>query len=203
MPLNLQARLLRILQERMVTPLGSTKSIPVNVSLICATHRNLREMVAGHAFREDLYYRLNGLTVKLPPLRARSDFQVVANKMLNAEPEGIRYTIADDVMALFGRYCWPGNFRQLGNVLQLARVMAGNETMIRAEHLPDDFLEDVAASSATPATNDNAPLADIGRTLEDVELKLIRKTLAEHGGNVSATARALGISRNTIYRRLR
>jgi transcriptional regulator of acetoin/glycerol metabolism len=141
--------------------------------------------------------------VKLPPLRARSDFQVVANKMLNAEPEGIRYMIADDVMALFGRYCWPGNFRQLGNVLQLARVMAGNEPMIRAEHLPDDFLEDVAASSATPATNDNAPLADIGRTLEDVELKLIRKTLAEHGGNVSATARALGISRNTIYRRLR
>ena len=215
MPLNLQARLLRVLQERMVTPLGSTKSIPVNVALTCATNRNLRDMIARNQFRDDLYYRLNGLVVRLPPLRERSDLGVVIDKMLATEGNGVRYTIAPDIMQLFRQHTWPGNFRQLTNLLRTAIVMAGDDHEIRIEHLPDDFLEDIAAPAGAPAHGADAATDGIGQgqagavaaqkpgaTLEDVELSVIHKSLEIHGGNVSATARALGVSRNTIYRKL-
>ncbi len=211
MPLNLQARLLRVLQERMVTPLGSSKSIPVNVALTCATNRNLRDMIAKNLFRDDLYYRLNGLVVRLPPLRERSDLGVVIDKLLAAEGNGVRYTIAPDIMQLFRQHTWPGNFRQLTNLLRTAIVMAGDDHEIRIEHLPDDFLEDIAvpacsdgpvhAAAGTVQGSAITALAS-GATLEDVELSVIHKSLESHGGNVSATARALGVSRNTIYRKL-
>jgi transcriptional regulator of acetoin/glycerol metabolism len=201
MPLNLQARLLRVLQERMVTPLGSAKSIPVNVSVICATHRNLRDKIAKGEFREDLYYRLNGLVVKLPALRERTDFETVVNKLLSAECKGCGYAIAPDVMAVFKRYNWPGNFRQLTNLLRTAMVMADDDGEIRQEHLPDDFLEDVNAMKQEDTTPVAAEAFSAHSTLEDVELSMIQKALAAHGGNVSAAARALGISRNTIYRK--
>ena len=206
MPLNLQARLLRVLQERVVTPLGSAKSIPVNVSLICATHRNLREMIARGGFREDLYYRLNGLVVKLPPVRERTDFETVVNKLISAEANGHHYTIAPDVMELFKQYNWPGNFRQLTNLLRTAMVMAGDEEQIGIEHLPDDFLDDVRTAAKTEpqaaSGSTNVNVIQANAKLEDVELTLIQKTLEAHGGNVSAAARALGISRNTIYRKI-
>jgi transcriptional regulator of acetoin/glycerol metabolism len=206
MPLNLQARLLRVLQERMVTPLGSTKSIPVNVALTCATNRNLRDMIAKNLFRDDLYYRLNGLVVRLPPLRQRSDLDVVIDKLLAAEGNGLRYTIAPDIMQLFRQHTWPGNFRQLTNLLRTAIVMADDDHEIRLEHLPDDFLEDIAearcgASAEGHAGSSNANI-EVKGTLEDVELSVINRSLESHGGNVSATARALGVSRNTIYRKL-
>src|SRR5438128_3645909 len=102
MPLNLQARLLRVLQERVVTPLGSTKSIPVNVSVICATNRNLRAMIPRGEFREDLYYRLNGLVVKLPPLRERTDLDTVIDRMLREHCGGQEpLSVSPDVLALF------------------------------------------------------------------------------------------------------
>ncbi len=205
MPLNLQARLLRVLQERMVTPLGSAKSIPVNVSLICATHRNLREMIVRGEFREDLYYRLNGLVVKLPPLRERTDFEIVVSKLLAAEGNGQRYCVAPDVMHLFKQHSWPGNFRQLTNLLRTAMVMAAEDGEIGMEHLPDDFLDDMASmkkeNTVQPAGAAAGP-APGHATLEDVELIAIQKALQAHGGNVSAAARALGISRNTIYRKI-
>jgi sigma-54 dependent transcriptional regulator, acetoin dehydrogenase operon transcriptional activator AcoR len=186
-----------------VTPLGSAKSIPVNVSLICATHRNLREMIARGGFREDLYYRLNGLVVKLPPVRERTDFEMVVTKLLSAEANGRHYAIAADVMALFTQYNWPGNFRQLTNLLRTAMVMAGDEEEIRIEHLPDDFLDDVRASTKQePEPQPAVGVIHANAKLEDVELSLIQKTLEAHGGNVSAAARALGISRNTIYRKI-
>jgi sigma-54 dependent transcriptional regulator, acetoin dehydrogenase operon transcriptional activator AcoR len=197
MPLNLQARLLRVLQERMVTPLGSTKSIPVNVAVICATNRNLRDMIATNTFREDLYYRLNGLVVKLPPLRERTDLDVVVQKLLAVETNGEQYTVTPDIMEMFRRHNWPGNFRQLTNLLRTAIVMAGEDREIRREHMPDDFLEDAAAEagSARSTMPERASLAD-------VEVSAIRKALETHGGNVSAAARALGVSRNTVYRKL-
>ena len=202
MPLNLQARLLRVLQERMVTPLGSAKSIPVNVALICATHRNLRDMIAKGEFREDLYYRLNGLVVKLPPVRERTDFELVVNKLLACEGNGRRYAIAPDVMQLFKQHNWPGNFRQLTNLLRTAMVMTGDDGEIRLEHLPDDFLEDVQSMKKENAAQSAMESIPANTTLGDVELSVIQKALQAHGGNVSATARALGISRNTIYRKL-
>jgi transcriptional regulator of acetoin/glycerol metabolism len=202
MPLNLQARLLRVLQERMVTPLGSTKSIPVNVALTCATNRNLRDMIAHNAFRDDLYYRLNGLVVRLPPLRERTDLDVVVDKLLSAEGNGVRYTIAPDVMNLFRVHGWPGNFRQLTNLIRTAMVMTDDDHEIRLEHLPDDFLDDVAPASLPARRSIKTLPQDELATLEDVELSMIQKSLAAHDGNVSATARALGVSRNTIYRKI-
>ncbi|WP_232429524.1 sigma-54-dependent Fis family transcriptional regulator [Noviherbaspirillum autotrophicum] len=202
MPLNLQARLLRVLQERTVMPLGGGKPVPVNVALICATHRNLRDMIAKGAFREDLYYRLNGLVVKLPPLRERTDLDVVIKKMLYAEEQSRRYSVASCVMQQFKQYNWPGNFRQLTNLLRTAMAMTAEDGEIRLEHLPDDFLDDVRnmkKASAAPAV---AAALPANATLGDVELSVIQKALEAHGHNVSAAARALGISRNTIYRKL-
>ena len=202
MPFSLQARLLRVLQERMVTPLGSTKSIPVNVELICATNRNLRELIAKGEFREDLYYRLNGLVVKLPPLRERTDLDIVVEKILIAESSGGRYKVAPDIMHLFKQHSWPGNFRQLTNLLRTAIVMAGNENEIQRQHLPDDFLDDVESSRAQASEDNTNWMVSQGANLEQVELSVIQKALESNGGNVSATARALGVSRNTIYRKI-
>ena len=205
MPLSLQARLLRVLQERLVMPLGSNKSIPVNVSLICATNRNLRELIAKGAFREDLYYRLNGLVVRLPPLRERTDLEIVINKLLSAESNGTPYTVSAEVMSLFKRHNWPGNFRQLTNLLRTAMVMADEDHVVRLAHLPEDFLDDVDLTADKPVGSAGATAASHAGSparLEDVELLAIQRALQEHGGNVSAAARALGVSRNTIYRKL-
>ncbi|MFT0170025.1 sigma-54-dependent Fis family transcriptional regulator [Paraburkholderia mimosarum] len=210
MPYPLQVRLLRVLQERIVNPLGSTKTIPVDIAIICATHRDLREMIAQNRFREDLYYRLNGLVVRLPPLRDRTDLAVVIQKLLHQESHGRTdrepLTVAPDVMALFERCGWPGNFRQLGNLLRTAAAMVDDDGQIRREHLPDDFFDDLRcrgeaqAMAASPAATDTLVQEDA--RLEDVTASMIAATLARHGGNVSAAARALGVSRNTIYRKM-
>ena len=205
MPYPLQVRLLRVLQERLVNPLGSTKSIPVDIAVVCATHRDLRGMIAQNRFREDLYYRLNGLVVKLPPLRERTDFASVIQKMLQCESlghvNGERLSVASDVMMLFKRCAWPGNFRQLGNLLRTAAAMVDADGQIRREHLPDDFFDNLGnAGSASSRTIE--AVGSHGARLEDVTVLAITSAVAEHGGNVSAAARALGISRNTIYRKM-
>jgi transcriptional regulator of acetoin/glycerol metabolism len=203
MPVSLQARLLRVLQERVVLPLGSTKSIPVNVAVICATNRNLRDMIARSAFREDLYYRLNGLVVKLPPLRERSDLEIVVNRLLASESEGPPRKVSAEVMRMFKQHNWPGNFRQLSNLLRTAVVMLGDDDEeIGIDHLPDDFLEDLNAVLHQEKTDNVERVVSQMSTLEDVEATVITRSLKAHGGNVSATARALGVSRNTIYRKM-
>ena len=202
MPVSLQVRLLRVLQDRMVTPLGSTKSIPVNVALICATNRNLRDMIAQGTFREDLYYRLNGLVVKLPPLRERTDLEVVINRLLATESNGHPCRVSAEVMRMFKQHSWPGNFRQLTNLLRTAIVMLGDDTEIGVDHLPDDFLDDISHARRQEVADTVTRVVSDMSTLEDVEASVIRKSLEAHGGNVSATARALGVSRNTIYRKL-
>ncbi len=217
MPFSLQARLLRVLQERMVTPLGSGKSIPVNVEVICATNHNLRERIAQGLFREDLYYRLNGLVVKLPPLRERTDLETVVRKILAIESNNGRYDVSPEILELFRRHRWPGNFRQLTNLLRTAIVMAGDEQEICLRHMPDDFMDDIAAcnAAAQPAPADTTAAAIAaepqpvfervpapGARLDEMEYTAIQKALQAHGGNISAAARALGVSRNTIYRKM-
>ncbi len=202
MPFSLQARLLRVLQERMVTPLGSDKSIPVNVELICATNHNLRERIAKGFFREDLYYRLNGLVVKLPPLRERTDLETVVRKILATESDNGRYHVSPEILALFRQHRWPGNFRQLTNLLRTAIVMAGDEEEICLRHMPDDFLDDIERGQPLNAEVSAERLLAHGANLEEVEQSVILKALEANGGNVSATARALGVSRNTIYRKI-
>ncbi len=225
MPIALQAHLLRVLQERQVTPLGSNKSVAVDVTIICATHRNLREMIEQKTFREDLFYRLNGLAVRLPALRERSDLPALVRRILDRQCAGRRHAVAPDVMALFEHYHWPGNVRQLFNVLRTACVMAGDATITRA-HLSDDFLEDAKArlpsttppvpaaaavpvaapmpvETAAPAPEPAAPQLGDVRRLEDLETEAIRRAVELAGGNISEASKRLGISRNTIYRKLR
>ena len=206
MPLPMQARLLRVLQERVVTPLGSNKSIAVDVRLVCATHKRLRELLKAHTFRDDLYYRLNGLTVRLPPLRERSDVQEIVTRLLLSmnTSGGPRWQLAPDVWALMLRHPWPGNLRQLSNVLATAMAIAAPGATIEREHLPDDFLddiierdgEDIYDARVIPAAG-NAPVS-----LDDMTVSAMQFALERHRGNVSATARELGVSRNTLYRKL-
>ena len=224
MPLSLQARLLRVLQERVVVPLGSAKSYPVNIAVICATHRRIRDSVASGLFREDLYFRLNGLTVMLPPLRARTDLDALVGSLLRELGGEHPPSLDPEVLELFRRHPWPGNLRQLSNLLRTAVVMAEGESTIRREHLPDDFVEDIEqilvaapAAEAIPLAQETTgpvspaptfvqhpaqpPEAGAGR-LQDVALQAIRDALARNGGNISGAARELGVSRSTLYRKL-
>ncbi|MBA4218152.1 MAG: sigma-54-dependent Fis family transcriptional regulator [Methylibium sp.] len=233
MPLPLQARLLRALQERSVTPLGSTKSIAVDIVVIGATHRNLRDMIAAQTFREDLYYRLNGLALRLPALRERTDIEAIVRRILQAERPQDTPELSPQVLAMFRRYPWPGNIRQLANVLRTAAVMSAGEHLVTTAHLSDDFLEDIQRAvgaampvaapapapmpmapawpayevpSALPAPQQPAFAAAepaAARTLEQAEIDMIRATLDAVGGNISLASKQLGISRNTIYRKLR
>ena len=216
MPLALQARLLRVLQEREVTPLGGSRATPVDVAVISATHRPLHEMIAGNAFREDLYYRLNGLVVRLPALRERSDLMVLAERLLRRECRGRLPRLDDEVMRLMQAYRWPGNVRQLATVLRTAAAMAGDAPTIGPEHLSEDFLQDArralgesVASPTAPSAPAGAEVAEPaarvptgGRMLQQLELETVRRVLQECGGNISVAARRLGVSRNTIYRKL-
>jgi transcriptional regulator of acetoin/glycerol metabolism len=203
MPLALQARLLRVLQERQVTPLGSARSVAVDVMVIAATHRNLRAMMRAQAFREDLYYRLNGLVVRLPALRERSDLDAIVQKILRTECGHGAPALHEDVLQLFSAYAWPGNIRQLAGVLRTAAVMAEGEPLITREHLSDDFVEDAQGGPALPPSHAEARDRPAATTLHDVEIQTLQRAVQEAGGNISVASRRLGISRNTIYRKLR
>lgn len=198
MPLSLQARLLRVLQERTVTPLGSTKTIPVNFSLISATNLKLKEKVESGEFRSDLYYRLNGLSVALPPLRERSDLQALIDVILNIEQAG-SVEIKPEVRAIFQAHSWPGNIRQLHNVLRTAIALADGAA-ISTLHLTQDFIDEMSLSK--PGLLANVTAAN-PVDLDDLTNQAIRQAMQTEAGNVSAVARQLGISRNTLYRKLK
>ena len=156
MPLSLQARLLRVLQERKVVPLGGHRSIDIDVSLISATHRNLRELIDQRGFRDDLYYRINGISVKLPRLRDRTDLALLCQKILQVLAPQRTPTIHPSLMAAFLRYPWPGNLRQLTSVLKTAAIMASDSFEITTAHMSDEFLDELSgpltqASQLLPA----------------------------------------------------
>ncbi|ROM79283.1 sigma-54-dependent Fis family transcriptional regulator [Pseudomonas brassicacearum] len=194
MPLPTQARLLRVLQERCVQPVGSAELFPVDIRIISATNRSLREQVQLGRFREDLYYRIGGLTLELPPLRERSDKQALFKRLWEHHREPTQWAgLSREVLDLFERHPWPGNLRQVSSVLQVALAMA-EEQPIRAEHLPDDFFVDLEmepVETPEPLTVDLNDVEDLNRQLQAV------------GGNISHLARRLGVSRNTLYKRLR
>ncbi|MGR4974575.1 sigma-54-dependent Fis family transcriptional regulator [Pseudomonas sp. Z3-6] len=194
MPLPTQARLLRVLQERCVQPVGSAELFPVDIRIISATNRSLREQVQLGRFREDLYYRIGGLTLELPPLRERSDKQALFKRLWEHHREPTQWAgLSREVLDLFERHPWPGNLRQVSSVLQVALAMA-EEQPIRPEHLPDDFFVDLEmepVETPEPLTVDLNDAEDLNRQLQAV------------GGNISHLARRLGVSRNTLYKRLR
>lgn len=207
MPLALQARLLRVLQERTVTPLGGADSHPIDISVVCATNRKLRDEIAAGRFREDLYYRLNGLLITLPALREREDLRPLAQSILN-EITGLGQTIRlrDDVLDIFASHPWPGNVRQMHNVLRTAVALLGEDDEISVVHLSDDFLEQYREAAPIHIESKNhqaAPLQAGTASLDHLETQAIRQAVRECNGNISAAARRLGISRNTLYRKMR
>ncbi len=198
MPLMLQARLLRVLEEREVVPLGGEVPVKVDIKLISATHRNLKELVAEGAFREDLYYRLQGITLNLPPLRDRQDRRALIRHLLTLECEGgEEVQLSEGAMHKLEEYAWPGNIRQLRNVLRTTLALRdGAEIMIY--DLPEEISSLVP--SATPrATDDPASLT----ALESAERDAILQSLEKCRWNVTMAARQLNISRNTLYRKMK
>jgi transcriptional regulator with PAS, ATPase and Fis domain len=191
MPLALQARLLRVLQERRVAPLGAGDEQDIDVALICATHRDLKRLVQEQHFREDLFYRVNGVSLRLPALRERDDLAAIIQGLLDkADARGV--TLDPALTALLEGFDWPGNIRQLEMVVRTALAMREDgEQVLTLDHLTDCLLDELASSAAPSGS------------LKDSELEQIRGALARHQGNVSAAAAALGISRATLYRKLK
>ena len=201
MPLALQTRLLRVLQERQVVPLGGGQPVAVDFALICASNRPLREEAEQGRFRTDLYYRINGLTVELPPLRERTDFEALCARMLaDIEPDR-PVRLSPSLLAALARHRWPGNLRQCASVLRTACAMLeADEDELQWHHLPDDVLADLERIERL-----GAPLAPISRApqnLDELSRAAIQQALENCRGNVSHAARTLGISRQTLYRKL-
>lgn len=199
MPLALQTRLLRVLQERSVTPIGSGRAVPVDFALVCATHAKLRQAMEEGRFRSDLYYRINGLTVVLPPLCERTDFEALTQQLLASFLPDRSVFLAPEVFARLSRHAWPGNIRQYSSVLRTACAMLGpDESCIQWAHLCDDLLEELqsvpAASPAAPATTSH--------NLQALSQSTIAAALEVNRGNMTRAAKSLGISRQTLYRKL-
>ncbi|MCA8943620.1 MAG: sigma 54-interacting transcriptional regulator [Planctomycetes bacterium] len=203
MHVDLQKKLLRVLQEGEVRPLGSQRTIKVDVRLVTATNRNLEQMAQDGEFRSDLYYRLAVLPVMLPPLRERrDDIPFLVDRFLEeaaAEHEGVKPRISSDALDAIMQYRWPGNVRELQNEIRRASILA--DGVILREHLS----ETVRQPRAIDATDDVVP-AERGTTLpdlvRDLEIREIRRALHQAGGNKSRTAEMLGVSRFALQRKL-
>lgn len=203
MPLAMQTRLLRVLQERTVSPLGGGPSVAVDFALVCATHCQLRAQAEQGNFRDDLLYRINGLTLRLPALRERTDLEALANKLLNQINPGLGVHLAADVLKSMQSFGWPGNLRQLASVLRTASAMlAPDECVIMWQHLPDDIADDLLATKVPTFAPALTPVPG-AKNLAQLSLHAARQALQQSGGNVSLAARTLGISRQTLYKKLR
>jgi len=213
MPLPLQTRLLRVLQDRSVTPVGAGHAVPVDFCLISATHCQLLQAAEQGRFRHDLYYRLNGLTVQLPALRERTDFAALTAQLLAdlATEQGLPHPVqvAPDLLQRLAAHPWPGNLRQYASVLRTACAMlAEGEDTLGWEHLGDDIVQ--ALQTAAPPGPTRLPGLTTPRpvpaaavlSLQELSSAAIDQALQSARGNVSQAARQLGISRQTLYRKL-
>jgi transcriptional regulator of acetoin/glycerol metabolism len=222
MPSSLQPRLLRVLAEREVTPLGGEAPIPVDLHVICATHRNILDMVTSGDFREDLYYRLNGISFKLPPLRHRSDVALLIDDVLTIEEEdqGGKVSIDEDAMQFLINYSWRGNIRQLRNAIRYALAVCHNN-IITCVDLPPDMIEisaaEIPAQQAMPAMTEKivtglpASVADpVGdavvpglSAVEQAERQVIIQALQKNKWQVSKAVKEAGISKSSMYRKMK
>src|SRR5712664_1052905 len=196
MPVDLQSKLLRALQEREVKPVGSTERRRIDVRIIAATNRDLDSAIRTGAFRQDLYFRLNVVQLKLPPLRDRkSDIPLLVTSFLEkfSDPRGPVRTISEDAMRRLIAYDWPGNVRELENAIERA-VALGSGPMLSVADLP---------SSLQYPTSERAPDRDEILPLEELERRAILRTLRETSGDKLAAARMLGIGKTTLYRKLK
>ena len=193
-PLQSQAKLLRVIQNRCVTRVGDTKSIPVDIRLICATNADIPSMIRGGLFREDLYYRLNTISLEIPPLRSRTD-EIVPLALSFAEEFSRRYSrsvtsFSPAAQTELENYSWPGNIRELRNCVEKAVILSDSE-VIDSFGLP---LGSAISRPAAPSPED---------TMDDMEEKTIRAAMQRCGGNISMVAKSLNISRPTLYAKLK
>ncbi|TVP11734.1 sigma-54-dependent Fis family transcriptional regulator [Shewanella sp. MSW] len=198
MPLAAQSRLLRVLQEREVVPIGSNQAHSVDIQVIAATHMDLPALVQQGAFRADLYYRLNGLQVTLPALRQRSDLRRLIHKLhqrYRVRPQSLCPLLEQRLL----EYHWPGNLRELDNLMQVACLMAEEFPELNWQTLPESLQQTLVATEETVTDLVPAPGNNLHRQMQTQ----IRDTWLACNGNVSEAARRLGISRNTLYRKLK
>ncbi|MBW0449960.1 sigma-54-dependent Fis family transcriptional regulator [bacterium M00.F.Ca.ET.228.01.1.1] len=203
MPRELQSRLLRVLSEGEVLAIGASRPVPVDVRVISATHHPLDQLISTGRFREDLYYRLNGARLVLPPLRERSDLDWLVQKLLAVPEAGSGFTISEAARARLHRHRWPGNLRELRNALEYARAVCSHKH-IEADDLPEGIGDTAKETVAEPACSDPAAHpahVSQGNTLPPEGIVLMQHLRAS-GWNLSAVAREIGISRMTLYRRM-
>ena len=197
LPLEMQGKFLRVLEERRFRRLGGKSEVEVDVRVICATNRDLKEEIRKGRFREDLYFRLHVFTVHLPPLRERTeDVPLLAQHFVekfNAETGKHVHGVTPGALAVLQGYSWPGNIRELRNTVERAMILTDGD-VIDEEHLPPDM---------QPSTREDATLrVPLGVKLRDLEKEYILASLRKHGGNKARTAERLGISEKTLYNKL-
>jgi len=191
-PLSLQVKLLRLLETGTFRRVGGVETLRADFRLIAATHRDLKTMVERGSFRRDLYYRLSVFPIHLPALRERpGDIGLLADTLLTRLAPGRAYTLSEAARARLQDYDYPGNIRELRNIIERAMLMADGDTLLE-EHLPPELKSDEAGM---PGVDDIVPL-------ETAELRYLQWALAHHGGDRKSLAAQLGISERTLYRKL-
>jgi transcriptional regulator with PAS, ATPase and Fis domain len=208
LPPPLQVKLLRALQERQIRRVGGTSLIDVDVRVVSATNRDLSEAIAKAQFREELYYRVNVIAIRLPPLRERAgDVKLLAHTFLRRYGQGHVTAIDDAAMAALEAYRWPGNVRELQNIVERACALAESDTVTRRD-LPDHVLApapvhgtEAPGTGGALATASGLPLKDAKeRWMQVLEAAYLRDLLDRNDGNISAAAKAAGIDRKTFHR---
>jgi DNA-binding NtrC family response regulator len=197
LPLEMQAKFLRVLEERKLRRLGGRSEVEVDVRVICATHRDLKEEIRKGRFREDLFFRLHVFTIQLPPLKERrEDIPLLVHYFIekfNGETGKRVQGVAPSALALLQAYPWPGNIRELRNTVERAMILVDGE-IITEDHLPPDM-----QPSRAEAATIRMPL---GVSMDHVEKEYILASLQKNGGNKARTAEVLGISEKTLYNKL-
>jgi two-component system response regulator HydG len=196
LPIDLQAKLLRAIQEKEIRPVGSTDRISISVRVIAATNRDLEEAVRQGKFRQDLFFRLNVVQIKLPPLRERKgDIPLLVNSFLEkfSDTDAPTRTISEDAMTRLMAYDWPGNVRELENAIERA-VALGSSSLLHTGDLP---------SNLQYGASERLPQNDVLLPLDELERRAILRALRESGGDKLAAARLLGIGKTTLYRKLK
>jgi transcriptional regulator with PAS, ATPase and Fis domain len=198
LPLELQPKLLRVLETRSFRRVGGSRDVSVDVRIIAATSRDLKAEVEAGRFREDLHYRLSVMPIVLPPVKDRSgeDRLAILLRLLNelqAEVPGGPGAIAPEGLERLLAYPWPGNIREMRNVLERALILARGQAMVNVEHLPGEF-----RARAGPGDRRHTPL-----TMDELERQHIERTLRHHSGNRTRAAQELGISRATLINKIK
>jgi two-component system, NtrC family, response regulator AtoC len=207
LPLAIQTKLLRVLEDRKILRVGGRTPREVDVRFVAATNRNLKHEVSQRTFREDLYYRLNGMTFTLPPLRERRAeirplARVFASRAQVEHGKAFAVTLSDRALARLEQHTWPGNVRELKNVIERAVVLCPT-AVLEPEHLPLELGEAPAsAGAASPAGAEADPSVRLRQELADIERQRVIDALEQCGGNQSLAAEKLGISRRTLVYRL-